>query len=284
MIPQNDLLQLLAIAFRAGSEASEAIMKVYRTPFGYDDKADGSPITIADRRSNNIITQALEKTGIAVISEENRIAGYEERRHWEYFWLVDPLDGTKEFISRNGEFCINIALMHRNQPLLGLIVAPTSDMAWWGVAGQRAFRINALTLSGEMNADLVLQHSTPLPHKPEENNIAVAVSRSHLEPQTLDLIDQIKKKRGNVTLNEKGSALKFCDLIEGRSDLYARYSPTWEWDTAAGHALLLAHGGALFHISSHTALQYNKTELTNPGFIAFARARESARYLSELSF
>jgi len=284
MIPQNDLLQLLALALRAGTEASEAIMKVYRTPFGYHNKADGSPITIADRRSNDIVTEALKKTGITVISEENRIAGYEERKNWEYFWLVDPLDGTKEFISRNGEFCINIALMHRNQPLLGLIVAPTSDMAWWGVAGQRAFRINALPLLGEMDTDQVLRHSTPLPHKSAENKIAVAVSRSHMEPQTLDLIDQINKNRGEVTLKEKGSALKFCDLIEGRSDLYVRYSPTWEWDTAAGHALLLAHGGALFHISSHTPLQYNKAELTNPGFIAFARAADSAWYLSELSF
>lgn len=284
MIAQNDLLQLLSIAFGAGCEASEAIMKVYRTPFGYDDKADGSPITIADRRSNDIITEALEKTGLAVISEETRNAGYEERRHWEYYWLVDPLDGTKEFIGRNGEFCINIALMHHNEPLLGLIVAPTSDMAWWGVAGQRAFRINALPLSGEIDADLVLQHSTPLPRKPAENTIAVAVSRSHLEPQTLDLIDQMKKKKGEVILKEKGSALKFCDLIEGRSDLYARYSPTWEWDTAAGHALLLAHGGVLFHISKHIPLQYNKPELTNPGFIAFARAEDSAWYFSELSF
>lgn len=284
MIPQNDLLQLLAIALGAGSEATEAIMKVYSTPFGYTDKADGSPITIADRRSNEIITTALAKTGIAVVSEETQITGYEERRHWEYFWLVDPLDGTKEFISRNGEFCINIALMHRNQPLLGLILAPTSDMAWWGVAGQRAFRINALPLLGEIDTELVLKHSTPLPNKPAEDTITVAVSRSHMEPQTLDLIDQIKKIQGDVLLKEKGSALKFCDLIEGRSDLYARYSPTWEWDTAAGHALLLAHGGALFHISKHTPLHYNKAELTNPGFIAFARAADSARYLSELSF
>jgi 3'(2'), 5'-bisphosphate nucleotidase len=284
MISKAESYKLAALAMQAGIKASEAIMKVYNTPFAYDNKADGSPITLADRCSNDIILERLRTTGIPVVSEETQIADYSERRQWEYFWMVDPLDGTKEFISRNGEFSINIALMRANEPWLGIIVAPAEDMVWWGLAGEQAFRINSLPLQEHMNAKDLLQHSTPLLRKTASEKFAVAVSRSHMEPQTLNLIEQIERKRGPVELMERGSALKFCDLIEGRSNLYIRYSPTWEWDTAAGHALLLAHGGALFHITEHKPLAYNKTELNNPGFIAFARAEASVWYFSELSF
>jgi 3'(2'), 5'-bisphosphate nucleotidase len=284
MTSKTEAYKLAALAMQAGIKASEAIIKVYNTPFAFDNKADGSPITLADRRSNEIILETLLTTGIPVVSEETLIADYSERRQWEYFWLVDPLDGTKEFISRNGEFSINIALMRASEPWLGIIVAPAEDMAWWGLAGEQPFRINSLPFQEHLNANDLLQHSTPLIKKIASEQFAIAVSRSHMEPQTLNLIEQIKRKRGAVELIERGSALKFCDLIEGRSDLYIRYSPTWEWDTAAGHALLLAHGGALFHITEHKPLAYNKAELNNPGFIAFARAEASVWYFSELSF
>jgi 3'(2'), 5'-bisphosphate nucleotidase len=280
----NEIHHLLSIALVAGIRASAAIMEVYNSAFGYDNKADGSPITIADRRSNQIITEALKTTGIPVISEESLIPAHSDRQNWEFFWLVDPLDGTKEFISRNGEFAINIALMQNNSPIAGIIISPVSGKVWWGVLGTQAFCIDAISLSGEINPELLRHISKPVKKQPAPQSIGISVSRSHMEPQTLKLAEQIRQKLGNVELVEKGSALKFCDLIEGRSHLYARYSPTWEWDTAAGHALLLAHGGEVFHITTHKPLQYNKQELGNPGFIAFASKQESVRYFTELSF
>jgi len=280
----NQIHQLLSIALDAGIRASAAIMEVYDTPFGFDDKADGSPITLADHRSNQIITEALKTTGIPIISEESCITDFTERRHWNEFWLVDPLDGTKEFISRNGEFAINIALMHNNLPLVGIIISPVSGKAWWGVANEKVFAIDFSALPRKMDSVSLLKISEPIERKPAGATIGMAVSRSHMEPQTLLLLEQIRQKHGDIELVEKGSALKFCDLVEGRSDLYARYSPTWEWDTAAGHALLLAHGGEVFHITSHNPLEYNKQQLLNPGFIAFARKEDSVGYFAELSF
>lgn len=277
--------QLLSIALNAGIRASAAIMEVYEKPFDFENKADGSPITIADRRSNQIITRALKRTGLPVLSEESRHASWAERQNWHEFWLIDPLDGTKEFIGRNGEFAINIALIQNNQPFAGIIVAPVSKKAWWGIAGQQAYVIDFSSFSGKINPEVMLKSSIlPEPYLVSET-IGMAVSRSHLEPQTLRLAEQIRQKCANFELVEKGSALKFCDLIEGRASVYARYSQTWEWDTAAGHALLLAQRGQLYQISEgHQPFLYNKKDLRNPGFIAFARKDDSAWYFSELSF
>ena len=274
----------LSVALEAGQKASAAILEVYAGGFSVEDKADGSPITQADRRSNDILTRALSETSIPVISEETRIEDYSLRRHWDYFWLVDPLDGTKEFISRNGEFAINIALMHKNEPLLGIIIAPVKGEAWWGIAGEGAFKLQDISQPGIFKEDNLLRESIPLKPSPGGHRISISVSRSHMEEQTMRLIGQIREKIGPVDLVEKGSALKFGDLVEGRSDLYIRYSPTWEWDTAAGHALLRARGGELLHITQHKPLEYNKPRLENPGFIAFARKEDLARYLDELAF
>ncbi len=284
MPPVSNLHQLLSHALKAGISASEAIMAIYRTPFDFDRKTDGSPITHADRRSNQLITDALKTTGLPIVSEESQIKPWAERKHWNEYWLVDPLDGTREFISRNGEFAVNIALMQNNMPIGGIIISPVLGKAWWGVAGQQAFTIKYLSLLGKINVEVLLKHSVPIAPKPPAETIGMAVSRSHIEPHTLRLAQQIMQKYGNVELIKKGSALKFCDLIEGRPVIYARYSQTWEWDTAAGHALLLANGGQLYHITEHQPLQYNKIELNNPGFIAFARKEDSARYFSELTF
>lgn len=275
---------MISLALEAGRKASEAILEVYARGFGFEDKADGSPITLADRRSDAILTEALSATGIPVISEETRTEAYALRRQWEYFWLVDPLDGTKEFISRNGEFAINIGLMHGRHPLMGIIIAPVRGQAWWGIAGEGAFKLEDISLPAAFSQKSLLQNSILLKPHPARERIGISVSRSHMEEQTLGLIGQIREKIGPVDLVEKGSALKFGDLVEGHSDLYLRYSPTWEWDTAAGHALLLAHGGELLHISRHTPLEYNKEKLNNPGFIAFSRKEDSIRYLPDLSF
>lgn len=284
MKSKSELYSLISLAMEAGRKASEAILEIYATPFDYEDKADGSPMTLADQRSNDILTKALSATGIPVISEETQIAAYDERRQWEYFWLVDPLDGTKEFISRNGDFAINIGLMCQNRPLAGVILAPVEGMAWWGIAGEGAYKLGNLNLAGEITAESLLAYSFALQPYPSGNRVAISVSRSHMEEQTQRLIAQIGERMGQAEMIGKGSALKFGDLAEGRSDLYIRYSPTWEWDTAAGHAILMALGGELFHITQHTPFTYNKENLINPGFIAFARKEDSVRYFSELTF
>ncbi|MEE4178702.1 MAG: 3'(2'),5'-bisphosphate nucleotidase CysQ [Bacteroides sp.] len=284
MKSKSDLYSLVSVAMKAGRQASAAIMGIYVTPFDYEDKADGSPITLADRRSNDILTKALTATGIPVISEETRIEDYALRKPWEYFWLVDPLDGTKEFISRNGEFAINIGLMYRNRPIAGVILAPVKGEAWWGIVGDGAYKLENLNLAEEITVESLLSHSSILKPSPSKKSIAISVSRSHMEEQTQGLIEQIGKQMGQVKLIGKGSALKFGDLAEGWSDLYIRYSPTWEWDTAAGHAILLAQGGEVFHITRHTPFTYNKEMLNNPGFIAFARKEDSIRYFSDLTF
>lgn len=284
MTRASTLHQLLSVALTGGIRASQAIMAIYQTPFGFDHKADGSPITLADRRSNHLITEALKTTGLPVISEESKISPWEKRKSWDSFWLVDPLDGTREFISRNGEFAVNIALMQCNMPVAGIIISPVLGKAWWGVAGQQAFTIDFLPLPAKITNDVFLKHSVPIEPRPTNATIGISVSRSHLESGTLMLAELIRRKYGNIELIKRGSALKFCDLIEGSSDLYTRYSSTWEWDTAAGHALLLATGGQLYHITEHQPLQYNKFELKNPGFIAFARKEDSVRYFSELAF
>jgi len=269
-------------AYQAGIHATQAILKIYSNPFLSSAKADGSPITEADRLSNRIIVDMLAGTGIPVISEESEIQPYDVRSTWEYFWLIDPLDGTREFVNRNGEFTVNIALLHKNRPLLGMILAPVLNKAWWGIAGEGAYRIDGL--KNESSSKDLLNVSQKLPKHPSGAGISVGVSRSHMEAQTLRLHEQLRSVRKDVEFIQKGSSLKFCDLVEGTTDIYARYSTTSEWDTAAGHALLYAHGGEVFHITRHEPLNYNKKALSNPGFVAFARKEDSARFFQEFSF
>ncbi|HSV76224.1 MAG TPA: 3'(2'),5'-bisphosphate nucleotidase CysQ [Bacteroidales bacterium] len=269
-------------AYHAGIRASEAIMKIYANPFGASAKADGSPITEADRLSNRIIADMLSGTGIPIISEESEIPHFDVRSAWEYFWLIDPLDGTREFVNRNGEFTVNIALLHNNRPLFGMILAPVLNKAWWGIAGEGAYRIEGLK-KDSATLDL-MSFSQKLPQLPAGEGISVGVSRSHMEAQTVQLLEQLRSGKRNLRMVEKGSSLKFCDLVEGTTDIYARYSTTSEWDTAAGHALLYAHGGEVFHITRHEPLIYNKKALSNPGFVAFARKEDSARLFQEFSF
>jgi 3'(2'), 5'-bisphosphate nucleotidase len=277
--PEHDMVLL---AYRAGILATEAILNIYANPFGSSAKADGSPITEADRLSNRIISDMLAGTGIPVISEESEIPPFDVRSAWEYFWLIDPLDGTREFVNRNGEFTVNIALLHNNRPMLGMILAPVLNKAWWGIAGEGAYRIDGL--KKESSSKDLLNVSQKLPKHVAGAGISVGVSRSHMEAQTLRLLEHLRTGKKNLRVVEKGSSLKFCDLVEGTTDIYARYSTTSEWDTAAGHALLYAHGGEVFHITRHQPLNYNKKELSNPGFVAFSCKEDSARFFQEFSF
>ena len=275
---------LANIALKAAQEASDAIMDVYSGKIIPEKKADGSPITLADKKANVIITKHLNKTGIPVVSEEAAAPDHHVRMSWPKYWMVDPLDGTKEFIGRNGEFTVNIALIADGEPVIGVIAAPVLQMAWVGMKGERPRKITNIKAIDCQDPDRDLCGEIMKKQMQTGNNIKVAVSRSHPDPETTSLLRELKLHHPGLTLHPKGSSLKFCDLAEGLAGIYTRYTPTYEWDTAAGHAILNAAGGELFDLTTRQPLRYTKQELINPPLIAFANREDSGKFFSQPPF
>lgn len=236
-------------------------MKIYSTAdFGVEMKSDNSPLTLADSASHNVIIAHLEKTGIPVLSEESdEIVGYESRRHWKQLWVVDPLDGTKEFIKRNGEFTVNIALVENSKPVFGVIYVPARDELYYSIPGEGAF-IRKSVVGNSADEKLPAQK---LPAA-----FTIVGSRSHSSPETEAYIEEMKAKHGEVDFAASGSSLKFCLVAEGKAHSYPRFAPTMEWDTAAGHAILVAAGGNVMVWPEMTELRYNREQLRNPWFLA----------------
>lgn len=259
----------LAIALRAALEAGSAILEIYERDFSVENKADKSPLTEADKAAHRIICKALATTGLPVLSEESKTIPYEIRKTWTKYWLVDPLDGTKEFIKKNGEFTVNIALIENGKPVLGVVYAPVLKTIYSGVVGQGAFRIfidSALQVS-ELLAGQFSNIGTSLPcEKPEEGVIRVVASRSHMNPETEEFIAALEQK-GRIELVSSGSSLKLCMVAEGRADIYPRIAPTMEWDTAAAQAVVEASGGTVVQYGVGEPLCYNKENLLNPFFV-----------------
>ncbi len=253
------------IALEAAKEASQAIMQIYATDFSVDYKKDKSPVTIADKTSSDILIQHLTTTGIPIICEEEKAPRYEERKDAEYIWIVDPLDGTKEFIRKNDEFCICIALVHKSLPIFGLIASPTTNKIILGgkQIGAYHFDYSDLDYLNQKNKieDLSINHSK-----------TVAYSRTHFTGKALTLIEQLETKYGKLDVIQKGSALKFFDLVLGRADFYPRMAPTMEWDIAAGQAIYETVGGEVLDFTNFEPLKYNKENLYNSFFIAKNRA------------
>ncbi len=285
---QNTHDSILDIAIRAALEAAKAIMQVYNGHFNTETKADGSPITLADKRANDIICRHLSGSPWPIISEENKLADYAERKNWEHFWLVDPLDGTKEFIGRNGEFTVNIALIREGEPVLGVIVAPALNTAWFGstdIPLQVIHNTNALPNTSDDDFPAILSKNAVQIQVPETRiNNRVAVSRSHLDDKTKALVTKMSEHYQSIEMHPKGSSLKLCDLAAGESAFYPRFTPCYEWDTAAGHAILRAAGGEIFSLETQKPLRYNKRDLHNPSFIAFARKQDASHFFSQFSF
>ncbi|MEM7763488.1 MAG: 3'(2'),5'-bisphosphate nucleotidase CysQ [Pseudomonadota bacterium] len=243
---------VLAIAIAAG----DAILAVYEQDFAVDQKADASPVTAADRAADALIRKALRSAfpTLPVLSEESTIPDFAERRRWSRYWLVDPLDGTREFVNRNGEFTVNIALIENHSPVFGVIHAPVLGQSWWGGPG-----LGATSLVDGKTQSLRVRCSSPL-------TPTVLTSRSHLTPA----VDAWINRLGPVDVQRIGSSLKFCRLAAGLGDVYPRFGPTSEWDTAAGHAVLCGAGGIVCQWDG-TPLRYNTREsLLNPDFIAYA--------------
>ena len=254
-------------AILASLKAGQAIMSIYDTPFDVEFKEDQSPLTIADKHANEIINSYLIPTEIPVISEENKQIDYNARKEWSRCWVVDPVDGTKEFIKKNGEFTVNIALVENGAPILGVIYVPATKTLYYAdVREQEGFK--AKLSSHEESLGTILEKSVPLiPKEGPSELIQVVGSRSHMNQDTLDYVEHLKSQGNSVEIVSKGSSLKFCLVAEGKADVYPRYAPTMEWDTAAGQAICNAVG--LKVINKHTGgpLQYNKENLLNDFFL-----------------
>ena len=252
-----DLITIENIARKAGA----AIMEIYKTEFSVEMKENKSPLTEADKVSNKIILDELKKQfpEIPFISEETKAMDYSERKNWNHCWLIDPIDGTKEFIKKNGEFTVNIALVENGEPTLGVVYAPALKKMWSAKTGEGSFLINE---SGER-----IQLKKGIDYK-TLNKVRVIGSRSHMSEETEKFIQQLKAEGKEIDFVSAGSSIKFCLLADGSADVYPRFAPTMEWDTAAGHAVLLIAGGSVTETSSLKPLHYNKQNLLNPFFLA----------------
>jgi len=255
--------------------AGKKIIDIYRKDFSIEYKNDKSPLTEADILSNELITSGLTNldSQYPILSEENRIIDYSERKNWKRFWLVDPIDGTKEFIKKNGEFTINIALIDQGEPVMGVVYAPALETLYYGMKGFGSYR-----KTNGKTEKLPLAQNNPS----ESKVIRIAASRSHMNKDTSDFIDKVSAIYPDCIIENtyKGSSLKLCMVAEGSADIYPRAAPTMEWDTAAAHGIVEASGRGVFRFDTFNMndirfnseihaekLTYNKTNLLNPNFI-----------------
>tara|TARA_B100000949_G_C14279215_1_gene451058 strand:+ start:1022 stop:1807 length:786 start_codon:yes stop_codon:yes gene_type:complete len=255
---------LLSVAIKAALAAGTEILMVYDTNFDVEQKKDDSPLTQADKNANEVINGYLKSTEIPIISEENRQLDYAERKDWSRCWIVDPLDGTKEFIKRNGEFTINIALVENGNPVLGVIYVPVSKELYFTSADGKTSK--KIIISSENDpVEEILKNAKEI--KPSKASVVKIVgSRSHLNEETKNFIAEIAKQN-EVEIVSKGSSLKFCLVAEGLAQLYPRFAPTMEWDTAAGHAICNAVGVSVIDQTTEKNMQYNKPNLLNNYFL-----------------
>lgn len=257
----------LQVAIEASLKAGKEIMEVYNSVIEVEYKDDKSPLTEADKRANDIINTYLVPTNIPIISEENKQTDYSIRKSWETCWVVDPVDGTKEFIKRNGEFTVNIALVTNGKPDLGVIYVPATKVLYFADSIKKQ-GFKAELYSHDSTIEDVLEKATSLQPKPANSNpVQVVGSRSHMSQETLDFIDTLKTKGNEVEIVSKGSSLKFCLVAEGNADVYPRFAPTMEWDTAAGQAICNAVGIDVISKETNQPLLYNKENLLNPWFL-----------------
>lgn len=253
-------------AIFAAIEAGKAIMVIYAKDFEVYEKEDASPLTEADKAANAVIMEYIANLGIPVISEENKQIPYEGRKDWKSCWIVDPLDGTKEFIKKNGEFTVNIALVTDGIPQFGVIYVPAQNMVYYAdVASGKAYSTHVADTD---TIDTVIDNAKEIRPSAKEGVVRVVGSRSHMSQDTLDYVEGLKQSTGKeIEIVSKGSSLKFCLVAEGHADVYPRFAPTMEWDTAAGHAICKALGISVTDHTAKTEMRYNKENLLNPYFL-----------------
>lgn len=268
-----DYDNLLKHAIIASLYAGEEILRVYKSAYEIELKEDKSPLTIADRNAHNKIVEQLKGTFLPVLSEEGKTIPFEERKNWERFWLVDPLDGTKEFIKKNGEFTVNIALIENNKTVMGVIYVPVTDTLFYGATWLPSCMLQHASESMKSEKDIdkwydnLQATAIKLPVNQPERHYTVVASRSHLSPDTAEFIAIQKNKFGELAFISKGSSLKICLVAEGIADVYPRLAPTMEWDTAAGQAIAENSGCTMINHHTGQPVTYNKENLLNPHFV-----------------
>jgi len=265
-----DIKRLLLSAICTAIEGGMAIREIYATDFAVEKKADESPLTLADQRSHKIIEKALLPFGIPILSEEGRKIPYEERAGWNPLWIVDPLDGTKEFVKRNGEFTVNIALVKDHRPVMGVIYVPVTDVLYYGETGLGAHKLAGAEaiISDGNDMEVIQSASVSLPIREDPcDPYTIVGSRSHATEALEQFVEEKRKEHGEVNFISAGSSLKICLVAEGSADIYPRLAPTMEWDTAAGQAIAEAAGAAMVVHETNEPLRYNRQELLNPRFV-----------------
>lgn len=253
-------------AVKTAVEAGEEIMKIYDKDFSVEYKGDKSPLTEADRHSNTIICENLKDT-YPIISEENKLMDYSIRKNWETHWLIDPIDGTKEFIKKNGEFTVNIALIKKGLPVLGVVYLPAKNILYFGSAEIGSYKYTVPENHELPELDEIINNADKLTGDNLPERYTIVASRSHMSPETEEFIAECREKYGEVELISKGSSIKLCLVAEGSAHVYPRVAPTMEWDTAAAHAVAKFAGCTVKDFYNHTELKYNKENLLNPYFI-----------------
>jgi 3'(2'), 5'-bisphosphate nucleotidase len=245
-----NLNELLKKAEQAARAAGAEILKIYESgDFSIEAKADNSPLTLADRAAHHAIVDVLTETNLPILSEEGRSILYEERKNWDYFWMIDPLDGTKEFIKKNDEFTVNIALIHDGRPILGVVYPPVLDQMYSAVKGQGAtLDAKKISVSGK---------------RLDATGLKAVASRSHMSPETEEFLATLDQP----VLVSRGSSLKLLMVASGEADVYPRFGPTMEWDTAAAHIVVEEAGGSVLHTDLKHGVKYNKPDLLNPYFV-----------------
>jgi 3'(2'), 5'-bisphosphate nucleotidase len=257
---ENDKLKgLLDEVINICIHSSNIILDIYNSDFKAHIKSDLSPVTIADKKTNDYIVNELRKFGFPILSEESKITPFQERIQWDYCWIVDPLDGTKEFINRNGEFTINIALVQHGEPILGVVYSPIKK---WLYVGDK--------INGSFKWDYTTVEPTrvKLPSLYQRDSLVVVASKSHLNQETVEYVKELEKEYDKpIEFISMGSSLKLCLVAEGMADFYPRLAPTMEWDTAAAHAVVKYAGGKVVDFGTQKELIYNKENLLNPSFV-----------------
>ena len=256
MIEKNDLLlEVCNIAIKAGEE----ILKYYTEDIHVTHKDDSSPLTKADLASNKIIINALQQLDrtIPILSEESLVE-WKERKNWTKYWLVDPLDGTKEFIKRNGEFTVNIALIRKGDPVLGVVYQPAKDILYFAEQGSGSFKKGPASEPVKIVNDV---------HYMDLNEVKVVASRSHLTEEVNEFVQGLERIGKKVNMVSVGSSLKLCLVAEGAANVYPRFGPTMEWDTGAAQAVVMESGRKVLNRENNDMLRYNKVSLMNPWFI-----------------
>ena len=257
--------ELTQLAIKAAIEASKDILTIYQSDdFEVENKKDNSPLTKADKAAHKIISSILQESKIPILSEEGKSIPYETRKYWNKLWIVDPIDGTKEFIKRNGEFTVNIALIENNKPVIGVILAPDSGVLYFSEKKIGAFK--SIVNLDFINHENLLAEAVRLPLYHENQAYTVVASRSHLSKETEAYVENLRTKHGEVEFISIGSSLKLCMVAEGKANCYPRFAPTMEWDTAAGQAICEAAGFQVIDFETKKSMKYNREQLLNNWF------------------